>query len=64
MEGDSIFENLSDELKDMIQRLLEVDSQKRITIEEALNHPWFTTKFKKKVIDDLKPGNIDFTNFV
>ena len=63
MEGDSIFENLSDELKNLIQGLLEVDVNQRLTIEQAINHPWFTTTKKKKEIK-LNPGQIDFTNFV
>lgn len=32
---------LSEECKDLIRRLMTVDVSQRITIEEALNHPWF-----------------------
>ena len=62
MEGDSIFENVSEELRDLIQGLLEVDVNSRLTISQALNHPWFTMKPKKQI--KKNPEAFDFTNFV
>ena len=35
---------ISSQAKDLIKKLLEFDSNKRITAEEALNHPWFKSK--------------------
>ena len=35
---------ISSEAKDLIKRLLEFDCNKRITAEEALQHPWFESK--------------------
>lgn len=31
---------ISDEAKDLVHRMLEQDPDRRITIKEALNHPW------------------------
>uniref|UniRef100_A0A0L8HB86 Protein kinase domain-containing protein n=1 Tax=Octopus bimaculoides TaxID=37653 RepID=A0A0L8HB86_OCTBM len=31
---------ISESAKDLVKKMLEVDPEKRITIEEALNHPW------------------------
>ena len=31
---------ISPEAKDLVSRMLEVDTEQRITIEEALAHPW------------------------
>jgi serine/threonine protein kinase len=62
MEGDTIFDNLSMELKDLIRGLLEVDAEARLTVQQALDHPWFTSKpVQKKMV---KTGGFDFTNFV
>lgn len=62
MEGDSIFESLSYEVKDLIARLLESSADERITVDQAIQHPWFTAKSlpQKKI----NPGSIDFTEFV
>ena len=35
---------ISSQAKDLIKRLLEFDCNKRITAEEALQHPWFESK--------------------
>jgi calcium-dependent protein kinase len=43
------YNTLSNEAKDLIDRLLTYDPNERITVEEALEHPWFkTAEFKKK----------------
>ena len=33
-------QNISNNLKDLINKILEINPQKRITIDEILNHPW------------------------
>ena len=32
---------ISDEAKDLIKKLMEVDSNKRLNATSALDHPWF-----------------------
>ena len=39
MKGEE-WEKISEGAKDLIRRLLVVDKEKRITIEDALMHPW------------------------
>ena len=34
------FENVSDQAKDLIKKLLVVDPEKRISSDEILQHPW------------------------
>jgi calcium-dependent protein kinase len=43
--------NLSDEVKDLILRMLEKDVAKRITIREALEHPWITGTNARSDVD-------------
>ena len=33
--------DLSEEVKDLVDRCLDMDSERRITIEEIMHHPWF-----------------------
>ena len=41
------YQNLSDNAKDLITKLLKFDPKERITARNALNHPWFqTAEFK------------------
>lgn len=45
MEGlydieDEFWQCVSDEAKDLVQKLLQKDPEKRITLIEAINHPW------------------------
>ena len=35
-----VWENISDEAKDLISKLLERQADCRLTAEEAYNHPW------------------------
>ena len=62
MEGDTIFEGVSDEVKELIKGLLEVDAKNRLTVEQAIDHPWFTSKAVPR--QHANPGEIDFLNFV
>lgn len=39
---DEIWEDISDEAKELVQMLLMVDPMKRISLNEAINHPWFS----------------------
>lgn len=34
------WEQISDSAKDLVKQMLVVDPNNRITVEEALNHPW------------------------
>ena len=34
--------HISEEAKDLVEALLEVDPERRLSCEEALAHPWFT----------------------
>lgn len=36
------FENVSEEAKDLIRMMLCNDPNKRLTVEKALEHPWFS----------------------
>eukprot|EP00833_Pecoramyces_ruminatium_P011161 jgi/Orpsp1_1/1185193/evm.model.c7180000092709.1 len=48
------WDEISDNAKDFINRLLTVDPHKRITVKEALNHQWIATEatdsFNKKLL--------------
>jgi serine/threonine protein kinase len=41
------WDNISSEAKDLIHRFLEKEPEKRITLENALNHKWFDVHFIK-----------------
>lgn len=41
---DPIWESISAEAKDIVAKLLTVDSEKRLTAAEALQHPWVQGK--------------------
>merc|ERR1712233_68959 len=41
---DLLFTNISDQAKDLIQKLLVKDSSIRLTAEQVLSHPWLTSK--------------------
>ena len=38
--GEDLFFDVSDEVQDLIKKMLILDQNKRITIKEALNHDW------------------------
>ncbi|XP_005987764.1 death-associated protein kinase 2 isoform X1 [Latimeria chalumnae] len=55
---EEFFSHTSELAKDFIRKLLVKDTRKRLTIQEALAHPWITTHQKKeetKVPDAKKP---------
>ncbi|KAM9958326.1 hypothetical protein ACTFIW_001188 [Dictyostelium discoideum] len=41
------WDEISDEAKSLIKNLIKVDVEKRFTIDQALNHPWFTNHEEK-----------------
>ncbi|KAM7039835.1 death-associated protein kinase 2 isoform 1-T1 [Acridotheres tristis] len=51
---EEFFSNTSDLAKDFIQKLLVKDTRKRLTIQEALSHPWITLKDETKVQEHKK----------
>lgn len=66
-----IWETVSPEAKDLVGKLLNKDRTQRITIKDALDHPWLSSsnqaisKMRKEAIDD---GNevakfISYSNF-
>ncbi|XP_065575745.1 peripheral plasma membrane protein CASK-like [Artemia franciscana] len=42
----AVFENVSDNARDLLQRMLVLEPQNRITIEDALNHCWIKSREK------------------
>lgn len=65
------WDNISDEAKDLISKLIVVDSDHRLTPEDALSHPWFfetsdlptnrLTKLSQLVISNLKENAVRLT---
>ncbi|XP_071424221.1 death-associated protein kinase 2 isoform X1 [Pithys albifrons albifrons] len=54
---EEFFSNTSDLAKDFIQKLLVKDTRKRLTIQEALSHPWITQlREEPKVREHRKAG--------
>ncbi|KAM3927503.1 death-associated protein kinase 2 isoform 2-T3 [Leptodactylus fuscus] len=47
---EEFFSHTSDLAKDFIRKLLVKDTRKRLTIQEALSHPWITPKDKHQVL--------------
>ena len=41
-----VYESIPEEAKDLIQGLMTVDLEKRLTIEQAITHPWFKVQLK------------------
>ncbi|KAM7541228.1 hypothetical protein Aperf_G00000031286 [Anoplocephala perfoliata] len=50
---DRFWRGVSEDAKDLIKRLMCVDPQKRITLEEALLHPWLNDISMRKELADL-----------
>ncbi|OHT08870.1 Calcium/calmodulin-dependent protein kinase type 1 [Tritrichomonas foetus] len=51
---------VSDDCKDFIRRMLEVDPAKRITVDEALKHPWLTGEYPDVAMESALK-NLQFT---
>lgn len=41
------WEHVGERAKDFVRKLLIVDEMKRMTVKEALSHPWFTNKYHR-----------------
>lgn len=54
---DAIWESISDSAKDLIDKLLEKDSEKRLTAPQALKHPWITGKHEELPVSSDVPAN-------
>ena len=52
------FNSLSNECLDLIKKLLEMDIDKRIDAETALNHPWIINNKSKEIFNDIKDKNM------
>lgn len=52
------FEKVSPEGKDLISKLLKVDPNKRLSTQEALQHPWFA-KYGSSVVKGSKDDQLD-----
>ena len=50
----SPFDKLSSSGKDLIQKLLMIDPQKRLSAQEALAHPWFKENKSKELFNRIK----------
>ena len=48
--NDKRWKGISDSAKDLVTKLLENDPTERITLDEALKHPWFDQVRDKKVM--------------
>lgn len=47
-----LWDCISDQAKDLVQKMLEKDPEKRLTATEALQHPWFN----KPKVENLLPN--------
>ena len=50
----SPFDKLSKSGKDLIQKLLMIDPNKRLSAEQALSHPWFKENKSKELFNKIK----------
>ncbi|NXM91071.1 DAPK3 kinase, partial [Oenanthe oenanthe] len=58
---EEFFSNTSDLAKDFIQKLLVKDTRKRLTIQEALAHPWITVRLNKEKDLVQEPRKVEST---
>ncbi|TRY96707.1 hypothetical protein DNTS_005950 [Danionella cerebrum] len=49
----SLWNNISNEAKDLVRKLLVVDPQNRLSIEEALEHPWLLDEIMRETAQQL-----------
>jgi calcium-dependent protein kinase len=64
-----VFRNVSNNAKDLIEKLLKIDTKKRIKAKNALKHPWFKNDteeinnididYSKKVLNNLRNFNAE-----
>ena len=52
------FDKVSKNAKDLINKLLTMDPAKRISAEDALNHPWFKDNESKELFNQINDENI------
>ena len=52
------FNEHSEEVKDLVSKLLEKNIEKRLSAKEALNHPWFDKYGGRKLFCNFKPEDI------
>ena len=45
--GNMVWASVSDNAKDLLNKMIQVDVDKRITLEEAIKHPFFSTQGEK-----------------
>ena len=57
-KSDSRFLEHSDEVRDLVSKLLEKDISKRLSAKEALNHPWFEKFGGRKLFCNFLPEDI------
>ena len=62
MDEDEIFHTMSDEVKDLIRGLLEVNSEERMSVKQAKSHKWFKKKHSDRVT--IKKKSVDFNEFI
>jgi len=58
-----VWDNVSDEAKDLINRLLTVDPKKRLTAKEALEHDWIKSCGKALAQRDLSSTKKKIKNY-
>ena len=54
----SRFVEHSEEVKDLVYKLLEMNTEKRYSAKEALNHPWFQKYGGRNLFDNFKQDDI------
>ncbi|PAA55015.1 hypothetical protein BOX15_Mlig028881g1 [Macrostomum lignano] len=58
-----VWDHISAEAKDLVSRLLDVDPQRRLTVEEALRHPWIHERSRvpklhlSETVEEMKKFN-------
>ena len=57
-KNDSRFIQHSEEVKDLVSKLLEKDINKRLSAKEALNHPWFEKYEGRRLFSNFLPEDI------
>ena len=57
-KNDSRFLQHSEEVRDLVSKLLEKDINKRLSAKEALNHPWFEKYQGRRLFSNFLPEDI------